>query len=374
MRILFLIRSLNRGGAERQLITLSKELHYLGHSVSVAVFYAEGDLDKELEASGVTIHNLMKKGRWDVIPFFIRLISLTREVRPEIIYSFMGIPNIISIFLKPFFHKTRMVWGVRSSDMRLEKYDKFSIISYKLEIFLSRFAEKIICNSRAGLLHSAASGFSANKLSVVENGIDTHYFIPSLDERLSFRKTWNVAEDEVLIGVVARLDVMKDHKTFLRAASIALKANTHLKFICVGAGTESYKLDLLKVCLDLGISDKVIWAGPQVEMRKVFNMLDVLVSSSSFGEGFSNSIAEAMSCGIPCVVTDVGDSCLIVGKEGICIPKEDPESLANGILTMVERLTNERSQLKSAARQRIVDNFSVEKLIEKTIYELGCAT
>lgn len=371
MKILFLIRSLNRGGAERQLVTLAKKLHSMNHQVSVAVFYGGGPLELELKTSQVNIIDLKKKSRWDVFSFYFRLLKMVNRFEPDVLYSFMGIPNILSVAIKPFMTNTRTVWGVRSSDMNLERYDRFSLISYKIECFLSRYADKIICNSQAGLIYSSSNGFPDKKLRLIVNGIDTSHFKPDILLRTEMRSTWNVKNEELLIGIVARLDVMKDHTTFLEAISLVLKSVSQVRFVCVGDGTDQYKNELLKKASDLGLDNNLFWTGPLENMPSVFNMLDVLVSSSSFGEGFSNSIAEAMACGVPCVVTDVGDSAFIIGETGISVPKGSPKLLAKAILDIIERIQNEGSELNINVRKRITDNFSIDRLIERTLFELG---
>jgi glycosyltransferase involved in cell wall biosynthesis len=95
--------------------------------------------------------------------------------------------------------------------------------------------------------------------------------------------------------------------------------------------------------------------------------LDLHILSSSFGEAFPNVVAEAMLCGTPCVVTDVGDAALIVGESGWIVPPKEPQSLANSIIqAFQEKQTNQQAWLlrKEACRSRIVDNFSMEKMKE----------
>jgi glycosyltransferase involved in cell wall biosynthesis len=108
----------------------------------------------------------------------------------------------------------------------------------------------------------------------------------------------------------------------------------------------------------------LIWAGPRHDMPAVYNALD-MITSSSYGEGFSNVIGEAMACGVPCVVTDVGDSARIVGGTGIVVPPGDPEALAvawRGLLKLPEE---QRVMLTQAACERIKRNFSVHHLVNK---------
>lgn len=370
MKILFLVRSLGIGGAERQLVILAKGLHQQGHEVSVAVFYTNGPLEKELHEIGIPIFNLHKSGRWDVLPFFMRLVGIVGKWKPQTIYGFLGTPNILTVSLKPLFPRIRMVWGVRASNMDLDRYDWLSRASYRVESWLSRFADRIICNSRAGLGYAAAHGFPRKKMTVIPNGIDIERFHPDTAARERVRNEWGAAGNEILIGLAARLDPMKDHPSFLRAVEMLARERPGVRFVCVGDGPESYKAELHRLATDLGLDEKLIWAGARSDMPAVYSALDIAISSS-YGEGFSNTIAEAMACGVPCVVTDVGDSARIVGDSGSVVPPRDHNALAAAIQHLIDLPVAERRELGAACRARVVSEFGIDRLIQRTEQVLG---
>lgn len=111
-------------------------------------------------------------------------------------------------------------------------------------------------------------------------------------------------------------------------------------------------------------------------MQSVYNALDILVLPSAYGEGFPNVVAEAMSCGVPCVVTDVGDAAMLIGDTGKCAPPKDPIALKNGISSMLQKISEDPT-IKDQARQRILENFKVELLADRTsklFYKLNLST
>jgi glycosyltransferase involved in cell wall biosynthesis len=355
---MFLVRSLDYGGAQRQLVTLAQALDKDRFDVTVISFYSGQPLEKELDRSAVRFISLAKRGRWDLFVFLRRLIRELRATRPDVVHGYLDIPNLLALFTKPFVH-ARVVWGIRAVEIDLRQYDWLLRAAAKLERLFARFADLIIVNSVAGFDHHAATGFPAAKMIVVPNGIDTDIFRPDPEAGAKLRAAWGIAEYTKLIGTVGRLDRMKDLPIFLRAAAIVTRERNDVRFVCVGTGPQSYVLKLKELANELGLADRVLWPGARADMTAVYNALAVLVSSS-LSESFPNAIGEAMACGVPCVVTDVGDSALIVGECGIVVPPRDPDALAAGLLSTLE---TDRSEIGPKARTRIVENYSVRKMV-----------
>lgn len=367
IKLLFLTRSLNYGGAQRQLATLAKSLDKRRFRVTVLSFYAGGPFADDLERNGVRVLSLGKRGRWDVLPFLSRLVSQAKRIRPDVVHGYLDTSNLLVLFLKLFLPCTRVIWGVRVSNMNLSYYDWLPRVTFRLERWLARFPDRLIVNSEAGRSHFAANGYPAAKMVVVPNGIDTSLFRPDLAARSRVRAEWAVAENEKLVATVGRLDPMKDHANFLAAAAIMARERPETKFVCVGTGPRRYEQALRRRASELSISEKIIWAGERHDIADVYNACDLLVSSSAWGEGFSNVIGEAMACGVPCVVTAVGDSALIVGSTGEVVPPGNPEALAAAVTSV---LALDGARLGQAARDRIVENFSVQQLVQRTEAEL----
>ncbi|MFN0078881.1 MAG: glycosyltransferase [Prosthecobacter sp.] len=341
MKLTFLIRDLGHGGAQRQLVLLAKGLKSEGHEVSVLHFY-DGAFRAELEAAGIQTICVGKNSRWDLLGFFFRLVRATRRIRPEILHGYLAESNLMALLLKPFCGFPRIVWGVRDSQTDAHLWGLLGRLSFRLNCLLARFADLIICNSKAGHDYYAARGYPRHRMHVIPNGIDTARFKPAPK---SNSKT-------LIFGIVGRLSPMKDHATFLHAAAL----DPHAKFVIVGSGDAAYAQQMHELAARLGIADRVTWLPAQNDMPKVYASFDCLVNSSAFGEGFSNVIGEAMACGIPCIASDVGDSAWIIGDKSQIFPAENHEALAQCMLAFHPH----------NPRQRIVDEFSVEKLIERT--------
>ncbi|WP_243038985.1 glycosyltransferase [Dyella sedimenti] len=363
--ILFLTRSLARGGAERQLVLLASGLHRKGWRVEVACFYAGGAFQRELEQSGVSVIDLAKRGRWDLPGFLWRFCRLIRKRQPDIVHGYLPVPNMLSLGARILRPDTKVVWGVRASNIDLVHYDWLSHLTFRMQCRLSRMAALIIANSSAGLEYHAARGFPREKMKVVPNGIDTARFRFDVVGRERMREKWDVPQRARLVGLVGRLDPMKDHANFLDAVARLQDRLEDCWFVCIGDGATSYQAELARLADTLGLRGRVIWAGACDDMPAAYSALDIVVSSSK-GEGFPNVVAEAMSCGRPCVVTDVGDSAMLVGETGVIVPPGNSKALAMGIETLCSRLSDDCQAMSDGARDRITDHFGRESLIDAT--------
>jgi len=364
-KILFLLRSFNRGGAERQLCALAAGLQESGYSVKVAVFYTGGPLEAEARAMGIQIVDLKRRGRWDLFHFFLRLLRLIREEKPDILHSYLQVPNIWSAFVRLVLPHVKVVWGIRASNVAMEKYGWQAQLTDRAESLLARIPDWIICNSQAGRRYAVEQGYPRQKTCVISNGTDTERFFRDRKSGLRLREQWGIGVHQKLIGMVGRMDPMKDYPNFLRAASLLVQEREDIRFVCVGGGPEKYIHEYQELGSSLNLEEFLIWAGEQDNMLDIYNSLDILALTSAFGEGFSNVLGEAMACGVPCVATDVGDAAHLIGTLGEIVPPGDSEALKQGILALLSRLENE-TNLAAEVRQRIIEQFNMANLVSKT--------
>ena len=370
MKIVFLVRSLNYGGAERQLTLLSKGLRQRGHDVVVVVFYSGGPLEKELVDAQVRVRPLNKRGRWEVFGFLIRLIQVLREERADILHGYLHDANLMTMIPKFLTLCTKVVWGVRCSHIDLRQYDWLAWVEFKVNCWLSILPDAIIANSHVGRDYHLALGYPAEKTVVIPNGIDTERFRPNPLARRRIREEWGIKEQEELIGLVGRLDPMKDHPIFIEAAALLAKRRSEIRFVCVGGGPDEYRAELQRHAKQVGLEDRLLWVGIREDMPAVYTALDIAVSSS-YGEGFANVIGEAMACGVPCVVTNVGDSARVVADLGEVVPPKDPAALRDAI----ERLLDQKPHTPAQVRLRIVEGLSAEAMVvntERVLLTLSC--
>jgi glycosyltransferase involved in cell wall biosynthesis len=371
--ILFLIRSLERGGAERQLVMLASGLRRQGWLVTVACFYAGGPFQRDLEHAGVHVINLAKRGRWDMFGFLWRLMRMFRKTRPDIVHGYLPVSNILSLLVRLSRPSSLVVWGVRASNVDFSRYDWLSRVIFWLQCRLARYADLSIVNSSAGMEHHVVRGFPQGAMRVIQNGIDTSHFRFDPAGRERMRHAWGVPQSAVLVGLVGRVDPMKDHPTFLRAAARLILTDPRWWFVCVGDGAPEDMARLSKQATELGLEQRLIWAGACDNMSAAYSAFD-MAASSSCGEGFPNVVAEAMACGRPCVVTDVGDSARIVGEFGVVVPPRDAAALSDGICRLHARLERNCTALTQQVREHVIKSFGQQALVNATVEYLWNST
>lgn len=369
MKVCFLIRSLQRGGAERQCVLLAKGFKKLGHNVNVLVFYSGGDLYQELVNAGISVTSLEKQRRWELVGFLWRVRLCLRKERPDILYSLLQVSNVLAVVAKLFVPTMKAVWGVRTAFMDLSYYDWLVRFSYWLEPRLSPLADLIIVNSEAGIQYAKQKGYCTARMVVIPNGIDTDTFVEDSSKGSRLRELWGVGNRELLIGLVARVDPIKDYATFLRAADLVAKRCSQVRFVCIGEGDPAYKASLVSLAEELGLTSRIIWAGECQDMPVAYSALD-LFCLTSLAEGLPNVLLEAMACGRICVVTDVGDALRIVGNTGYVVRPGDPEALCAAWLKAMSVSDSEKAAQSRMARQRIINQFSVKQLLEETSHIL----
>jgi glycosyltransferase involved in cell wall biosynthesis len=366
MRILFLIRKLERGGAEQQLVTLVRHLDAQRFCVSVVTYYPGGELESELKGlPNVRLCSAGKRGRWDVAGFLLRLWKLVRAARPQVVHGYMyGANELALVFGRAV--GARVIWGVRASGLDLERYDRATRALFRTGAWLSPRVDAIIANSEAGRRFHVGLGYPARVFVVIPNGIDSQRFAFSERDRQRVRAEWGIGADEALIGMVARLDPMKDHATFVRAAALLAGTRGAVRFAVIGTGSAAALARLQELAAELRIGARLVWAGSRRDMPAVYSALDLVTSTSAFGEGCSNALAEAMACEKLCVATDVGDARDLIGDTGEIVPPRDPKSLAQAWSTALDVPPEQRAARARRARMRVVEKFSVATLAVRT--------
>lgn len=364
--IIHLITGLSTGGAETMLYKLLKGTDRNQFSPIVISLIDKGTIGDSIKELGIPVYSFGLKTKDFNIINLIKLLKVLKRSNPEIIQGWMYHGNMVALLLKIFFlNKPKIIWNIRQSLYSLSYEKNLTKIIIKLNSILSRYVDRIIYNSKLSCSQHESLGFYKAKSLVIPNGFDLKTFrLTNNDVRYENKVNLGIRPKAFLIGIVARYHPMKDHRTFLLAAKQALLQNPNIIFVMVGKGINQENTELISLINELEIKENILMLDEIKNISDIMATLDILVSSS-ITEAFSNVIGEAMACGVPCVVTDVGDSAWIVGDTGLIISPSKPTELSSALIKLIETGELEREKLGQRARERISNNFDLEDIVKK---------
>ena len=361
-RLVLLARSLDVPGEERELVTLAAGLHQRHIDVRVVVFY-RGPLERELTDAGVPLTILEKRGRWDLFRFPFHLARTLRQLRPTVILGYAGSPSIYAQLLRPV-HRARIAWRLEPARDTAPRRTFSDRITSRIEHSLAGRVSLFIAGSQTARERAIERGYSPSRIMVIPNGVNLDHFRRDDSGRNTTRNAWRIPETSRLIGQVGPLVPNQDYPTFLQAAAIVAKTRPDVHFVCIGGGAYHASNELRRLGDRLGLGERIIWTGAVTLQASTYSALDLLVNSSSSGEGVPIAIAEAMACGVPVVTTDAGDAAWAAGDDRFVVPPANPEALAEAMLRLL-RDVDDRLTDQGALRARIDRDLSVERFLDR---------
>lgn len=359
IRVLHIITGLSTGGAEMMMAKLLSATHQKCCQAVVSL-KDEGTLGARVKELGVPVHPLRLHPTLPSPFRLFHLLSIIHQFRPDVIQGWMHHGNVIATFASRFSRQhPPVVWDVQQSIRRVSDFGPLTAMVIRLGAIISRNPAKIVYVSQTGANQHETLGYHAENRVIIPNGVDCETFHPNEEARRQVRADLGIAPEHVLVGLVARYHAMKDHAGFLTAAAQVVRRYPSVRFLLVGEGVTLEQPALHKLILSLGLQDYVLLLGERRDTPRLTAALDIACSASAWGEAFSVAISEAMACGVPCVVTDVGDNAFLVGDTGLSIPPSNPEALAQAISRLLDVGFQSRRELGKSARQRMETEFSL---------------
>ena len=376
IKVMYIISDLSIGGAEMTLYKLLAETNRERFQPVVVSLIDQGVLRERIEALGIAVHTARMKPGWPTPLGLWRLIKLIRGLTPDLILGWMYHSCLAGEVAKILSgQRIPVIWSIHYSLSSLLTEKKLTVAVIKLCGLLSRLPSKVVFVSEAGQTQHEPLGYPMEKSCVIPNGIDVKEFIPSAAARLSVRAELTIPEEAFLIGLIGRFHPMKDHANFLAAASLLSKTHPDTHFLLIGRGVDEHNEELRDSIRQLGLADRTHLLGERRDTSRLAAALDVF-SLSSYGESCPNVIGEAMACGVPCVVTDVGDTVWIVGETGRVIPPRNSMALALAWQEMIDMNPQDRKALGLLGRARVIEHFPIDAVMKRyeDLYETVLAS
>ncbi len=414
-RILQIIPTLDRCGAEKQMMLLATNLPRDEFELGVVALTRTGPYEKELNLAGIPVQLIGKRGKFDPGAYF-RLKKAIRQFQPDVVHTWLFAANAYgrqaALACRGHQRRPHIIAAERCVDPWKHAWH------FAIDRFLSRHTDGLVTNSAGVVDFYAAHGIPAEKFSVIPNAVmapsisveptatkhavvekmlselgvanqsPSGDYYPVIDSRYDFDTEMLKTlvpnalsrQQPFIIGVVARLWPQKRIRDLLWVFETLKFVNLNFHALILGDGPE--RDELLRCRDEWKLSDRVHFLGQRNDTEKIMPCFDVLVSCSEY-EGQSNSILEAMSLGIPVVATDIpGNRDLVVeGQTGLLVPdcaadfRKRRRTFVKKTLFLLENETL-RQMMSVQARQRIAEHFSLERMIERYVqlYRTLCAS
>ena len=366
IKVLHVITGLEADGAETVLYTIASRMDRSRFESQVISLIDPGPMKARLESAGIRVASLgMKRGSANPIHVF-RLANWIKNSQTNLVQTWMYHADLLGGIAARLAGKP-VVWGIHHSNLHPTQNKRLTIWTARVCEVLSPWVPKrIVCCSQASRITHIDFGYDGEKMEVIPNGFDLRAFHPDAEARTSLRGELGLTESTPLIGMAGRFHVQKGHRNFVEAAAKLHARMPDAHFVLCGAEVDASNTELTGWIGRAGNGlDKVCHLlGRRNDMNRIFAALDI-ATSTSLSEAFPMAVGEAMACGTPCVVTDVGDSAHIVGNTGRVVPAENPQALADAWEFLLSGDASSRKQLGQAARNRVQRSFDLDAIVER---------
>jgi glycosyltransferase involved in cell wall biosynthesis len=365
MKILHVITALNMGGAEMVLFSLLASQDRQEFSSRVVSLTDVGPLGERIASLGIPVSPLGVRPGFPSPRLVTGLVELVRTWEPELVQSWMYHADLSAGLAARWAGNPPVIWGLHHTVANRKSLKPATYAVARLNAWLSHYLPvKVVCCAEATRRTHVGIGYDSARLITIPNGIDTVIFHTDPVARHDVRVELGLNDNVPLIGLCARFDSQKNHENFIKAAGILHTHYPEVHFLLWGSGIDQKNTSLANWIQTAGVENATHLLGLRQDTSWLMAALDVSGLSSAYGEAFPLVVGEAMACGIPCAVTDVGDSASLVGDTGRVVPPRDAAALANAWMELLSLSQDERRWLGIKARQRIINQYSLERMAE----------
>lgn len=365
LRVLHVINNLAMGGAEAMLVRLALNLrpHF---DQSVVCLLDEGVLAPKLRNSGIPVLSLKSSPQlpspW--LPF--QLARVMRNVKANVVQTWLYQSDLVGALAARLAGQGALVWNLRAAEGTLSYGHPVTRMVVRACAAMSRtMPTRIVCCAHSAAAYHREAGYDASRFVVIENGVDVDRFQPDIEARQSVRAELGLRHDTPLVGLIARLHPQKDHATFFEAARLIATARPDAHFLLAGQRVRADDPEMRRVLCNPALEGRVHLLGERHDVPRLTAALDVATSTSAWGEGFPNTLCEAMACGIPCVTTDSGDAARIVGDIGHVVPKRDPGATSEACKAQLALDPAARRVISRRARAHVMQHYDQRASIDR---------
>lgn len=355
VRVLFVVPSMGVGGGERVVSTLLPALSKTRCEPFLVCIGDEGQFFEPLVEAGINAQAMHLHGRRNTVRALRELIRITRSIRPDVVVAFSYSAEVIGRIAARFSGvEHEIVWVHHYRHMKPRSSIREIVdraLNRRTSVFLG-----VADAQRTFMLEELR--YPADRIRLINNGIDSAT-IDCTDDRSTLAE-FGIDESDPIVGIVARLEPVKNHPRLLRAARMVLRDFPKAKFLIIGDGP--FRAELEQLSRDLGIERSVYFLGTRLDVMRLLRATDVIALTSD-AESMPMAVLEAMACARPVVCTAVGGISEIVAEDcGFLVAPEDPDQLAPRIVELLRNPALAR-RMGRAGRDRVQSEFSLDRSV-----------
>jgi glycosyltransferase involved in cell wall biosynthesis len=368
LRVAHMLGSAVAGGAERQELALARLLPKERFQVEFLVIGSHLDYQSRLEAEGIRARFLrapsppqetLLGGAWRRSQMAARFVPTVRGGRYDIVDAWLYPADVLAA-------TTRWLTGapvVMSGRRNIHPHDRFGPLAGAVDAVVARLTDAVVANSTAAADHAVRTQRTdRGKLRIIRNGVELA--VPmSASERSTWRRTFAVPDDAIVIGCVGNYRSVKRHQLLVEAFASLSRDHPDLRLVLVGEGETRVALE--RQIGSLGLESVIRLHGPLPDAREAYGAFDI-VAQASRSEGLPNVLLEAAAAGRAIVATAAGGSGEVVvdGDTGLLIPIEDVAALTAALRRLVED-GELRQRLGAAARLHVEETFGMGRFVRE---------
>ncbi len=360
--VLHFVYTLGGGGAEAMLMNLAESVDPARfRSVVVAVNTRAWPRQvQRLQDAGVTVHDLEGTAFLQRTTL-ARLRAVLRAERPDIVQTWMHHADLVGGWVARLAGVRHVVWSIHCREIHRNPGDsdrKLAVLRRALALSSRFIPGSIVSCSAAAIEDHAALGYPRTRMRWIPNGIDAALFQPDMDVALDTRAEFKLPPQVPVIGFVGRFHEMKDLSTFLRAAALLQERLPQAHFVFCGGEEAELSPPERELLGQLPQREQVRFAPFRPDPYRLYPAFS-LFTLSSRTEACPMTVIEALSCGIPCVTTDVGDCARLLDSVGHAVPARDATALALAWEETLRVGPMERADIAARSRQRVLERFTI---------------
>nr|QNO46841.1 D-inositol-3-phosphate glycosyltransferase [Methanosarcinales archaeon ANME-2c ERB4] len=356
INLLHLIQGLEIGGLEIMVVNLLERLDHSRYRPSICCYDSLGSLSQGLPERGIGVHLLRRRPGIDYLyPF-----KLARHLRKSKI-NILHLHNPTALFYGTLAGKI-----ARTTCIIYTEHGRDFSSSIKVKIangLLCKMLDRVVAVAECGKKYLVEhEGVDERRIFKIYNGIDSQKFGRTHSGKL-IRRELGITDDQPVIGIVARLDPIKNHACLIRAMKIIVTSLSRTVLLIIGDGALRSELEGLTA--DLGLQNHVKFLGARSDIPELLSVMDVFVLSS-FSEGLSLTLIEACAAARPIVATNVGGNAEIVEHEsnGLLVPSDQPEVMANAIAEILNDKKKARL-MGEKGRKKFEKGFTLDVMVKR---------